>query len=419
MHANRWIQLWSIAASAVVLGACGRPGAAPAGPAPAVADPQAEWQRVLQAARQEGTINILSGSSTSHEIPHFEKAFADLTGGHVEFTELTAATIVSRLPEEYAAHQYNWDIILLGGSSGISEELDKAGVLGDLNQYFIMPDLTQDSTWVGGFGDIWVDQDTRKYKIHHQATLSLGSAWWVNRDVLPESRLNKIEDVFTIPELKGKFCTYDPRVEGAADANFGQIAGMYGSAMLRRLFTELDIVVTRDFTKLTQDTLRGACLISVGARIPDLHAQGVGLNIQEWDVFNPGIAPEYADRLKPTCCGAGKTKSTIDGWFGGGSANGMLSVANNPPHPNAAKVFVNWLLSKEGQMAWPDPDQDSTCSRRADLQDWCAKEYRQMGAQAALWAPIEEGKTYISIHTRQNFWLRKVAQDTGLEVFGR
>jgi len=28
---------------------------------------------------------------------------------------------------------------------------------------------------------------------------------------------------------------------------------------------------------------------------------------------------------------------------------GVLGVIKNPPHPNAAKVFVNWFLSKDGQ----------------------------------------------------------------------
>jgi ABC-type Fe3+ transport system substrate-binding protein len=28
---------------------------------------------------------------------------------------------------------------------------------------------------------------------------------------------------------------------------------------------------------------------------------------------------------------------------------GVLGVIKNPPHPNAAKIFVNWFLSKEGQ----------------------------------------------------------------------
>jgi ABC-type Fe3+ transport system substrate-binding protein len=37
--------------------------------------------------------------------------------------------------------------------------------------------------------------------------------------------------------------------------------------------------------------------------------------------------------------------------------NGTLSVFNRAPHPNAAKVAANWLLSREGQMAWLDSNQ--------------------------------------------------------------
>ncbi|MDP2645569.1 MAG: extracellular solute-binding protein, partial [Desulfobacterales bacterium] len=34
------------------------------------------------------------------------------------------------------------------------------------------------------------------------------------------------------------------------------------------------------------------------------------------------------------------------------SAAGALSVPGKQPHPNAAKLFVNWLLTKEGQSAF-------------------------------------------------------------------
>jgi ABC-type Fe3+ transport system substrate-binding protein len=30
-------------------------------------------------------------------------------------------------------------------------------------------------------------------------------------------------------------------------------------------------------------------------------------------------------------------------------SNGTLALMNNAPHPNAARVFINWLLSREGQ----------------------------------------------------------------------
>lgn len=34
--------------------------------------------------------------------------------------------------------------------------------------------------------------------------------------------------------------------------------------------------------------------------------------------------------------------------------NGTLSFFNRAPHPNAAKVAINWLLSREGQSTWLD-----------------------------------------------------------------
>ena len=35
-----------------------------------------------------------------------------------------------------------------------------------------------------------------------------------------------------------------------------------------------------------------------------------------------------------------------------GTGSGILAIIKNRPHPNATKVFVNWLLSKEGQEVW-------------------------------------------------------------------
>jgi ABC-type Fe3+ transport system substrate-binding protein len=33
-------------------------------------------------------------------------------------------------------------------------------------------------------------------------------------------------------------------------------------------------------------------------------------------------------------------------------ANGEVGLINRAPHPNAARVYLNWLLSKEGQTSW-------------------------------------------------------------------
>ncbi len=39
------------------------------------------------------------------------------------------------------------------------------------------------------------------------------------------------------------------------------------------------------------------------------------------------------------------------GQLGGGNSS-VIAFLQNAPHPNAAKVFINWFLSKEGQMTW-------------------------------------------------------------------
>jgi len=39
------------------------------------------------------------------------------------------------------------------------------------------------------------------------------------------------------------------------------------------------------------------------------------------------------------------------GAIGGGNSS-VLGVFDKAPHPNTAKVFVNWFLSREGQITW-------------------------------------------------------------------
>jgi ABC-type uncharacterized transport system YnjBCD substrate-binding protein len=54
-----------------------------------------------------------------------------------------------------------------------------------------------------------------------------------------------------------------------------------------------------------------------------------------------------------------------------GSNNGAIVLMNNHPHPNAAKVFINWYLSREGQIAFRQAnntqEDETTTSMREDL----------------------------------------------------
>ena len=41
-------------------------------------------------------------------------------------------------------------------------------------------------------------------------------------------------------------------------------------------------------------------------------------------------------------------------------------LVNRAPHPNAARVYLNWLLSKDGQTAWAQTTGEN--SRRTDVE---------------------------------------------------
>jgi ABC-type Fe3+ transport system substrate-binding protein len=56
----------------------------------------------------------------------------------------------------------------------------------------------------------------------------------------------------------------------------------------------------------------------------------------------------------------------------GTAGSGILAIIKNHPHPNATKVFVNWLLGKEGQEVWTK--ELSQPSRRWDVDSkWTSK----------------------------------------------
>ena len=69
--------------------------------------------------------------------------------------------------------------------------------------------------------------------------------------------------------------------------------------------------------------------------------------------------------------------------------NGTLSFFNRAPHPNAAKVAVNWLLSREGQTAWLDSNHKSgglNDSLREDIsKEKVSEQARRVKGAKFLW----------------------------------
>jgi ABC-type Fe3+ transport system substrate-binding protein len=76
----------------------------------------------------------------------------------------------------------------------------------------------------------------------------------------------------------------------------------------------------------------------------------------------------------------------------GTSGSGNLAIIKNRPHPNATKVFVNWLLSKEGQEIWTKSLSQPT--RRLDVETKWTADLGSISAKDNLsveqWHKIEQ-----------------------------
>jgi iron(III) transport system substrate-binding protein len=132
------------------------------------------------------------------------------------------------------------------------------------------------------------------------------------------------------PKWRGRVVMRDPRGSGGGlgFAVLWYFADGLGPDYIRQLVAN-DLVISRDDTQILDWVGRGQYAIGIG--------QG---NTQMADYFKRGIRMGALDAAQL------KEGSYIT------PGNGNLAVLANPPRPNALKVYLNWLLSPEGQLTW-------------------------------------------------------------------
>jgi iron(III) transport system substrate-binding protein len=291
---------------------------------PAAEQPKwkAEWTRVVEAAKKEGQLSLYGGQEITHPdiLAAFNKEFPFI---RVTSASGRAADMMTRIVAERRADKYLADLTASGPNGPRMLYLNK--MLDPIAPTFILPEVADGSKWYGG--KHWFADPENKHIFMFEGTIvSTGLSY--NSKLLNPDEIASYWDLLR-PKWKGKILAQDPR----AAALPTPVLILYhrpglGADFVRRFYTETEMTLFRDRRQGTNWLATGKFPLCHLCREIDKAAQQ-GLPVDE-------IPP---DKIK-------------EGGTIGGGGSSVLALINRAPHPNAAKVFVNWYLSRQGQMVW-------------------------------------------------------------------
>ncbi len=323
--------------AAGLLAACGQaaPNLPSSGPtASGGGDWQKQWEAWMAGAKKEGKLVLASGPSPEArtKIP---EAFGKKFGIEVEYLGGPTSDLANRLRSEQAANQFTVDVSLSGADSTYlvlySEHLTEP-----IKPHLIHPEVLDGNAWT--VGKVWYMDPDEQFIVRASSYLSQPLA--VNTEQVKVEDLTSWKDLLK-PEYKGKIATYDPIKAGSGSQTSAYLYNTLGADFIRGLYVDQGMQITGDYRQLTDWVARGVYPLALAGRSEDYDKlKKDGFKVQQLTGFPD--APGY-----------------ISAGFG------LVNLFKNPPHPNAAKIFLNWILMKDGQIAWNSSQR--TVSVRKDV----------------------------------------------------
>lgn len=284
------------------------------------AAPGQDWDTVIAEAKKEGTVAVyaLWRPETREALV---KAFKDKYGINVEFSPFSRGPeLLAKVQAEQRAGLYLSDVFGVGAGTLISN-MKPEGVLGPIEPVLVLPEVLDPKVWSGGKFP-YVDKD----KTSVGMIASMQRFLMYNTDLVKKGELTSYKDLLK-PQYKGQITMNDPAVTGVGNAFLTFMAlDVWNPSQtkdyFRQLITQQDLVIQRDNRTHVETVARGKYSIGLAPN-PDNMADFLKLGAP----IDALIVPE--------------------GTFVTPAAGG-IGIPTKFAHPNAAKLFVNWVLTKEG-----------------------------------------------------------------------
>lgn len=294
--------------------------APPAFAADATSQREQEWNRAVRAAEQEGEIVLSALSEVGEVFTHggFQKKFPKIK---LNVVPARGGDQVTRIMAERRAGKFLVDVGNMGNTSPY--RLYQARVLDPIASAFLIPEVEDESKWWQGKHQ-FIDPEGKYIFVYVAAPLYLVG---YNTKLVNPSEFKSYWDLLN-PKWKGKIVVFDLQAGGFAATRdrFFYHHPELGADFLTRLHSDMDITLYRRYPQ-GEDWLAAGkyslCLCRHQS-ISEAKSQGLPVDLVEPSAFKEGIGIETRAKT--------------------------LVLMNKAPHPNAAKVFISWFLSREGQI---------------------------------------------------------------------
>lgn len=321
---------------------------------------QAEWDKSVRAAEAEGQVTLYGCCYDYDRV---------LEGFKQKFPKIRVTTVLAfgnqlatRILAERRGDKYLIDVVSSGANS-LHDALYKAHVLDPIKPALMLPEVLDQSKWYEG-EHRYIDPEKR-YIFAFVANSQSGQVIY-NTKLASSADLKSYWDLLN-PKWKGKIASLDPTSLGmGATLQFFYYHPGLGAPFIRKLYGDMQVLTSREPRQITDWVAT--------AKVPLCIRCNAGAEVEK--AIQQKLPIAYFD---------------TENWKEGGSssaAGGTLGLPSKAPHPNAAKILINWLLSREGQTAMQKLGRpDAHNSRRIDIPKDDVDPYNR----------LEEGKKYFDL----------------------
>lgn len=272
---------------------------------------------LIAAARKEGKVVLIAPPD-----PNMRKtipaAFRSRFGVTLEYMGGRSTEQAAQLRAERQAGLYTVDIALAGVQT-MSTVFHREKILAPLRPHLFFPDVVDPTKWKRG--SLWFSDPEQQYVL--RLLSSVGPSFYINTSLVKPSEFKSARDLLD-PRWRGRIAAHDPTVPGNGSNESARLYMRLGQDFVRQLYFDQKVTIYRDRRQITDGLARGKIPIAFGPEREEMER----LRKEGFPVEPIYGLPDLPGSLT--------------------TGIGMMALMDRAPHPNAAKLFANWIASQQG-----------------------------------------------------------------------